>query len=526
MARLLKMEVVFLLILTLLGTGLRLYNLGGQGIWHDEMWTLMLAKGQRTYYIQKYQGTDMNVEAFRDEIAKPPSVAPAAVIGEVFRYDAHPPLHYIVVNLFQSVFGSSAFAIRFPSALFGVLTIPFLFLLGKSLHGAELGLVAAGFFAFAPYQIYYAQEARMYSLVVFLSVVSTWLLVDLSFRRQEGRCWKGLARWLSYVAVATAGLYTQYLFVFVLVAHFLFVAARHLHDRAFLSHRFLAMGMSFLVFLPWLVASLFYKNAPPPTTNWLYGKWPVSKLIKAALDKLLGFVWVREIPPDLFRPLWVILFLVGLLAVWRRAALWFLPLWVAVPFAATVFFDSMLGTHASSVSRYFILSSPALYLLVALGIVTLRPRFVSRAVVGAVFVYLAFGGYLTAEGKIPRGDEFWRVQLQFKEAGQKIAMTSKPEDLVVVVSAIPEETSMILAYHMERPQRIVRAPAKDIMKVDWVSLAGLLRGYDQITIVVIDLKVEYPMDFARSIKEGLPFLKFTGTESYKRLHLFRFKEVK
>jgi uncharacterized membrane protein len=525
MGRLLKTEAILLLVLTLLGAGLRLYNLGGQGIWDDEMFTLMAAKGQGIAYYNKYRSGEMDVKAFREDIMKPTTVRPAGVVKSVYGYDTHPPLYYMVVNLFQSVLGVSAFAVRLPSVLFSVLTIPFLFLLGKRLHSTALGLVAAGLFAFAPYQVYYAQEARMYSMVVFLAVVSTWLLVDLSLRRQEGGRWDGWGLWGGYILVTTAGFYTQFIFVFILAAQFLFVAARHLRDRVFLARWSLALGLSLLAFLPWLIP-LFFRDKVPPSIGWLFeGKWSIPKLIMAARDSMLTFVWSREVPPYKMKWLLWILIFVGLWAARRRTSLWLLPLWVISQVAAIVFIDILLGTHASRISRYLIVSSPGLCLLLAFGIVTLRPRFFSHVLVGALFVYLAFGSYWTAEGRIPRNSEFWRVGHQIKEAGQKIASTSKPEDLVVLVSNNPRGTAMVLAYHMEHPWRIIRVRAENIMQVDWASLSERLRGHDQVIFVVTDLNVEYPPEFERSVKEGLPYLKFAGDESYKRLHLFRFREV-
>ena len=64
------------------------------------------------------------------------------------------------------------FFLRVPSAVLGVLTVPLVYALGRTIGGARLAAVAALFFAIAPFQIRYAQEARMYALLTFLAALT------------------------------------------------------------------------------------------------------------------------------------------------------------------------------------------------------------------------------------------------------------------------------------------------------------------------------------------------------------------
>lgn len=115
------------------GAALRLYNLGVPGIRADEMFTLLMASGDGSTQLgscfrRECDGNPivMDVEQFRrDFLAGGMSVRPAAVVRDVYRYEpSHPPLYYMVVNLSIGAFGDSEFALRLPSALFGILTIP------------------------------------------------------------------------------------------------------------------------------------------------------------------------------------------------------------------------------------------------------------------------------------------------------------------------------------------------------------------------------------------------------------------
>ncbi|MBK8780968.1 MAG: hypothetical protein IPO22_04050 [Anaerolineales bacterium] len=61
--------------------------------------------------------------------------------------------------------------------MFGTLTIPIIYLIGKRISGVVVGLSAAVFLCFSTFNIYYAQEARMYTLLTFNAAVSIYALV-------------------------------------------------------------------------------------------------------------------------------------------------------------------------------------------------------------------------------------------------------------------------------------------------------------------------------------------------------------
>ncbi len=519
MARFAKKEFLLVLILTTLGAALRLYNLSGQGFWNDEMFTLLEANAQGdSFYSREFQENVMDLKVLRDYSIRPPSVQPVAVIRDVYRTEvAHTPLYFVIENLSIATFGISEFALRLPSVLFGAMTIPFLFLLGRRLHCADLGLVAAGLFAVVPYQVWYGQEARMYSMLIFLAVASTWLLADLSFRRKEGAHWEGWGFWIVYFLSITAGAYTHVFFVFIPVIHFLFLAVRHLRDRVFLMRWFIIVGISFLIFLPWPLARLFQDNTPPAGLVWLNGDWPILKLIRSSLNSFLEMILVPKVRPYKFK--WVVtgLFILGLVAVGRKKTLWLLPLWVVIPAAGILFLDIVRATHASSVSRYVIVSSPALYLLVALGVTSIPQRLLSRILTGAILVYFAIGGYWTAEGKI-------RPRPEFRSAGQEITQKSKQNDLLMMVSSIPEEMAVTLAYYTERPEQILKVRVKDLKKIDWIPFAERLQSYKNVIMVVTNIDVGYPEDFdLKSVQSALPFLEFIEAKSYRGLYVIYYR---
>lgn len=120
----------FFLIL-IISLGLRLISLN-QSLWLDEAISAQVVK---TY-------------SYSDIISK---FSPS---------DFHPPLFYLTLKAWTSVFGFSEIALRFPSVIFSLITIYLVF--------KYFGFWPSLLLAFNPLYLYYSQEARMYSLITLL----------------------------------------------------------------------------------------------------------------------------------------------------------------------------------------------------------------------------------------------------------------------------------------------------------------------------------------------------------------------
>lgn len=138
----------FLLAIIAAGLLLRLYNLGGESLSWDEGYSLRWA-----------------------------SMPIAEMIAETQREDFNPPLYYALLHFAIALLGSSEVALRLLSAIAGTGAIAVLFLLGRELRSPRAGLFAAALFALAAYQLRYAQDARCFALLIFLtgSSLYAWL---------------------------------------------------------------------------------------------------------------------------------------------------------------------------------------------------------------------------------------------------------------------------------------------------------------------------------------------------------------
>jgi uncharacterized membrane protein len=180
--KLLKDNILILSIF-LLGTALRIYNLDSQSLWFDEAYS--------------YKMSRLGILG----IVK-------AIIAESENY---PPLYYWVLHLWTSLFGHSEFSLRLLSAVTGSLCIPLIYLLGKTIFNRAVGLLAALILAASSYNIYYSQEARSYSLMVFLALLSYYFFLKLLERYSFRRC-------VGYVLSSLVLLYTHFYGALIIAA--------------------------------------------------------------------------------------------------------------------------------------------------------------------------------------------------------------------------------------------------------------------------------------------------------------------
>jgi len=176
-------------------------------------------------------------------------------IPHVLRQDGSPPLYYMLLHIWMGLFGTSERVTHGLSLLFALLTIPVSFWAGKSLFSERAGWFAAVLFALNSYLTTYAQETRMYSLMVLLTLLATaGFMHAFVFRRR---------RYLWLFGGATAlMLYTHNWGAFFVAASLVALAvllarAQSAERRALVKDAALGYGGAFLLFLPWIPTLLF-----------------------------------------------------------------------------------------------------------------------------------------------------------------------------------------------------------------------------------------------------------------------------
>jgi mannosyltransferase len=94
-------------------------------------------------------------------------------IPHVLRQDGSPPLYYMMLSVWMNVFGSGPKETQGLSLAIALLAVPGGLWAGWSLFGRRAGFIAAALFAFNGFLTAYAQETRMYALMIVLSMMVT-----------------------------------------------------------------------------------------------------------------------------------------------------------------------------------------------------------------------------------------------------------------------------------------------------------------------------------------------------------------
>ena len=143
--------------------------------------------------------------------------------AEIWHYtsvDVHPPLYYFLLKIWSIFFGSSDFVLRSLSAFFGVLTIILAYFLVKRLYNKKIALLASSFLAISPMLIRYSQEARMYTMVAFLSVLTVRAFYEAWVAENT---MKSKKKWrIIYIIAVCAGIWTQYLYALIPISLWIF----------------------------------------------------------------------------------------------------------------------------------------------------------------------------------------------------------------------------------------------------------------------------------------------------------------
>ena len=150
-------------------------------------------------------------------------------LGQIFQnissYSVHPPMYYLLLHGWAWVFGDSLLSLRLFSVLIGVVAVPLVYLLGRTLISSQVGLGAAAMLAIAPMVIFHSQQARMYPLLIILT-----LIVAVGFwRAWQQRDWRG---WLLVGLGALLGFYTHIYFALSLLAMNLWAVGETIRSRA------------------------------------------------------------------------------------------------------------------------------------------------------------------------------------------------------------------------------------------------------------------------------------------------------
>jgi 4-amino-4-deoxy-L-arabinose transferase-like glycosyltransferase len=227
----------------------------------------------------RFRGIDVH-ELWLDE-AFSARMAVTDDFGAALLREYNPPLYYVLLRAWVSLFGETETALRSLSALAGSLFAPAVVAAGALRFGRSAGLWAGALAALAPLHVYYSQEARAYALLTLALLLAYFAL------------WRALERgtrgaWALFSVASLLALLTHYLAAFALVPTGL--AALAWPGRGRLRGWLLALAAAASPVAGWLAWSFLLRDHVSGGHAWIARAWeqlPPALAIPRSLEVLL-----------------------------------------------------------------------------------------------------------------------------------------------------------------------------------------------------------------------------------------------
>ncbi|HZP37544.1 MAG TPA: glycosyltransferase family 39 protein [Methylomirabilota bacterium] len=441
-------RIAALLAVMVLAAGLRVALLDRQGLWADELFSLAIATGHslehpaavadpaRGDYVEA--PTPLPAAAYRRYLEhENPPAGFSRIIRALRLSDTSPPLYYLLLSGWTRQLGTSDAVLRLFSALWGLATVPVLWLIARRVGGEPAALPAALLFAINPLGLYYSVGARMYSMVMFLAAS----LIALTLRLGD----RPLKPWplTVWTLVSAAALLTHYFTVFVWVACLVWLAMRWRQIRwAWIIGAVLVTG---LLVLPWYVVVPESLRQWRVTRDWLYTPLGFRALV-APFEMALRFVSGRGPWGSSIRSQWLagLTFApvgVALVLAFRRRLFsegrGLVLLCVVAACVGPVVFDLLRGTSTALRPRYALAGLPGMLVLAAVGLARIR---LAGRVALLLVIALAWSSGVRAILRLEGRD-----LEPYREIAVSLSKTMSPRDLILVHS-IPSGVLGIARY--------------------------------------------------------------------------------
>ncbi len=390
--------------------------------------------------------------------------------------DIHPPLYSCIMHIWVSIFGESEASLRFPSVIFGVFAIWWIYLLGRILFNESAGLLAAAIMALNTFHVAYSQEARSYSLMAFLSLVSMYFFVKIL--REEKNTMQSRA---AYTVFSAFLLYTHTYAVFTVIVQNVFLFSALLLRKHFawkqIKSWIVLQATLFFLYLPWILISK--KDAGMINHNfWI--ETPTLKLVWVTFRSYAGFMLLK---------LYALLMAFSVYKAFRSGksdyffSFALLSLWTLVTMGLPIVVSLIWMPIFSP--RYTIAATFPFYLLAAKGICDIGQRHVRWVLALVVLACSVYG--LTIYFSHPQ-------KTQFREAAHFVEEHSKPGDLIV----FHRDFTLLFEYYSKKEGLIKKTfpkgqmltrfvPVEDSLNVtpDKMSeLESLVKGHDRVWVIL------------------------------------------
>jgi mannosyltransferase len=333
MSYLKRKEILVVIFCLLIGFALRFYTFDQKSLWIDEIHTFNDSRDGLKDQLKYYKENPTNL---------------------------HPPLFYILTHLFYP-FPKPERDLRIIPLIFGTLSIPMIYFLSRS-FSPTIALPCTLCLTFMTYHIYFSQDGRMYSLIMFLGMMGLYFFIKhLKTSKKSDLFW---------VAVCFAILlHTNYSSIlFIAVAQILwFYRIDETQKRPAFTSFLILNGITLLLCIPWIFYIVFnYKGQPvmdPLTIQDIGSLW---NLIQVILND-----WVPHTPLTIASLILLILF--PFFFKNKANSLILIALFV-LPVVGLYLYCKLLNVTQFITSRYFINFLPFFFITLYLSLEAIESK--------------------------------------------------------------------------------------------------------------------------------------------------------
>ncbi|MEA2064871.1 MAG: glycosyltransferase family 39 protein [Patescibacteria group bacterium] len=349
-------------------------------------------------------------------------------ILEYFVIENNPPLHFLYLHFWIKIFGDGEIAVRISSLIFGLLAIPLTYLVGKEIFSKKTGLIAAAFMAISPGLIYFSVEARMYSMLLSLSLFSIYFYWKILKENKK------ISK-LFYVFSSILLIYSHFFGYLVIIFQniFFFVYRKNYQHIKIFFYKINIILI--IVFSFWFIPKFLTLVYLPVSQGWYFAMTTSLLNIFSTFEEIIGITHNnRFLHAFCFLLIFALIITDFILFIkqWKKNnytfgltcqhRYFFVYLWIIIPV-----FLSYIGNLM--ISKYLIFITPALYLLIAQAIVSINLKLrirkvVLMTVVVFIMLFIAILPRMIIKNKIYYWDEV-ADYISFKEkSGDKIILHS------------------------------------------------------------------------------------------------------
>jgi len=272
------------LVIVIIGTLLKFYHLDRKLFWEDEVSTVFYTSGIRDTITQKsIPVNQISSFGYYDSLLHL-STKPYSLKNEVtgILSETHlTPAHYVFLTMWYRLAGDNDIDYRLFSVFVFILSLPFMFLLTRTLFNTPLaGWIAISLYAVSPFINLEAQEARYYILWVFFFILSNYLFL-LAINHNKA-VW-----WIGYSVASILVLYISLTSALLIVGHVVYILLfkKKLRIQFIISLLFIV-----LAYLPWMYFLYTVRETIKSGLAWQQSFHTSFFSLDLLFLQLLGFV--------------------------------------------------------------------------------------------------------------------------------------------------------------------------------------------------------------------------------------------